>query len=120
MSWEREFHHVDLDRSEHVISLVDRSVSTVAGEPTRYVIQIQLGDGEFDYSVGKHKLRISLGGGITVNSDGTYQGEDGQVFDPREIEKTMIGRLNNYHAALRTAAKRHGAPEYKGPGKAGK
>ena len=47
MAWEREHHHIDLDRSEHKISLVDKSVLTTDGKPTRYLIHLLLGAPEF-------------------------------------------------------------------------
>jgi hypothetical protein len=117
MAWEREYHHINLDASEHVISLIEKGVVTRKGEPARYLIHIILGSDSFEYALTKKSMTIKLGGPLTIHPDGTLQGEDGTVFDPREIERKMIDRLNTHHAALRTYAKKHGVPEYKGPPK---
>ena len=114
MAWEREHHHIDLDRSEHKISLVDKSVLTTDGKPTRYLIHLLLGAPEFEYKVGHNTVRISLGGGLKVQPDGTLKDADGNVFDPRAFEKEMVGRLNAHHTALRAYGRKHNAPELKG------
>lgn len=117
MSWEREHHHMNLAEDEHLIRLVDRTVTTQKGEPMRYLIQIKIGEGPFEYAVGKHKIRVKLGGDFTVEEDGTIHDSEGTVFDPKDFEKTMIAKLNAHHRKLRAYAKKHGAPEYKGPPK---
>ena len=117
MAWEREYHHLNLDAGEHVISLIERNVMSRKGEPARYLIHIVLGSDSFEYALQRKSLTIKLGGPLSIQPDGTLKGEDGTVFDPREIEQKMIARLNAHHAALRTYAKKHGVPEYKGPKK---
>jgi hypothetical protein len=115
MAWEREFHHVDLDKSQHLISLVDRGVPNIKGEPTRYLIQVEIGNGGFDYVVGKRKVHIMLGGDFTVDAYGTIHDSAGAVFDIKDFEMTMLRKLTEHHRNLRAYAKKHGAPEYKGP-----
>jgi hypothetical protein len=115
MAWEREYHHINLDASEHVISLIERGVVTRTGEPSRHLIQIKLGGERFEHFVGANSLKIHLGGAMQVQPDGTLKDQDGQVFDVLAFEKEMIDRLNQHHTAMRAFAKRHGAPEYKGP-----
>jgi hypothetical protein len=125
MAWEREYHHIDLDESQHTIGLVDRSVTTMAGQPARYLIHIKMGDGPLEYQVGTgvgadgkiqpRSVRVHLGGDLVVQKDGTLKDSEGNVFDPRDFEQKMIEKLNAHHAALRTYARKHGAPEYKGP-----
>jgi hypothetical protein len=114
MAWEREYHHMNLDESEHFISLADKTVTTQSGQPTRYLIQVKMGAGPFEYMVGHNSLRIHLGGDLIVQPDGTLQDAAGAVFDPRAFEQEMIKKLTAHHAALRTYARKHGAPEYKG------
>jgi hypothetical protein len=115
MSWEREHHHINLDASEHVISLIERGVVSRTGEPSRHLIQIKLGGPEFEYFIGANSVKIHLGGAMKVQPDGTLQDQNGQAFDPQAFEKQMIDRLNQHHTAMRAYAKKHAAPEYKGP-----
>jgi hypothetical protein len=121
MSWEREFHHINLDESEHVIGLIERSVPTLTGDPSRYLIHIKMGEGPFEYQAGNgigpdgkvqhNSIRIHLGGDLIVQPDGTLKDSEGTTFDPRDFEKQMIAKLNAHHAALRAYGKKHGAPE---------
>ena len=115
MAWEREHHHVNLDESEHFISLVEKNVTTQGGQPTRYLIQIKMGTGPFEYHVGHNTLRLHLGGDLIVQPDGTLKDAEGNQFDPVAFTNHMIGKLNEHHAALRTYAAKHGVPHYKGP-----
>ncbi len=115
--WEREYHHLNLDEGEHTIGLIERGVQGRNG-PARYLIQIQMGDSAFDViQGGKHKVTVQLGAGLTIQEDGTLAGPDGETFDPAAFEKEMIERLNAYHGRLRTYARKHAVPEYKGPKK---
>lgn len=118
MSWEREYHHINLHESEHVISLIERSVVDRKGEPSRYLIHIKMGGEPFEHFVGLNSIKIHLGNDLTPQPDGTLKSSTtGEVFDPRAFEKEMIDRLNQHHAAMRAYGKKHGAPEYKGPKK---
>jgi hypothetical protein len=115
MGWEREHHHINLDASEHVISLIERGVVTRKGEPSRWLIQIKIGSPETTVELGSNSVKIKLGGPLTVQSDGTLMAADGTVWDPKAIEREWIDKLNQHHGALRAYGKKHGAPEYKGP-----
>lgn len=116
MSWEREHHHINLDESEHVISLIERGVITRNGEPARYLIHIKMGGEHFEHLVGANWVKIHLGADLTPQPNGLLKSlTTGQVFDPKAFEAQMIEQLNRHHAAMRAYAKKHGAPEYKGP-----
>lgn len=125
MAWEREYHHIDLDESQHTIGLVDRSVTTVGGQPSRYTIHVKMGEGPFEYHVGTgvgadgqvnpRSVRIHLGGHLIVQPDGTLKDVEGNVFDVLDFERKMVAKLDAHHAGMRTYGKRHGVPEYKGP-----
>jgi hypothetical protein len=118
MTWEREYHHINLDEGEHRIGLIERSVQNVMGEPTRYVIQIQMGSGAFEYIVGRnaeqhHVIHVKLGGDFTIKPDGSIEDSEGNVFDPRDFEKKMTLELNKHHELLRAYGRKHNAPEFK-------
>lgn len=113
MAWERESHHMNLVEGEHLIRLVDKSAVDHTGQPHRYLIQIRMGEGPFEHKVGHNTVRIKLGGDLTVDENGALTDISGNVFDPREFEKTMIARLNAHSNKLRAYAKKHGAPELK-------
>lgn len=115
MAWEREYHHIDLDTGEHVISLIERSVTTQKGEPARWLIQIKMSGEKFEHIVGKNKLTLHIGNGMEVQPDGTLKAFDGSTFDPRAFELSMIAQLNKHHTNLRAYGRKHGAPDYKGP-----
>lgn len=116
MSWEREFHHINLDEGEYRIGLVERNVQNRHGEPARHLIQIQMGSGAFEYQAGNNSVRIKLGGDFTIKPDGSLQDAEGHIFDPRDFESRLIAELNNHHAMLRAFARKQGAPELKPKG----
>ena len=117
MSWEREYHHMNLDEGEHRIGLIERGVATRSGQPARFTIQIQMGAGAFEYHVGANTVRIKLGGDFALDANGTVMDSSGNEFDPKTFEKEMVKRLNEHHALLDTYARKHGVPRYTGPKK---
>ena len=114
MAWEREYHHINLDEAEHRIVLINRAASTIAAQPTRYVIQIQMGAPEFSYTIGHNELKIKLGGDFAISPDGTLKDKEGNVFDPRDFEKKLTAALDVHHELLRAYGRKHGTPEMKG------
>lgn len=113
MGWEREYHHISLDEGEHVIGLVERGVLDRKSEPTRYLIQIKLGHQPFGLTVGHHTVQIKLGGDLSMQADGTLRDSEGNIFDPKQIERDLIEKLNAHHEAMRTYARIHRVPELK-------
>ena len=113
MSWEREYHHMNLDEGEHRIGLIDRAVTARNGQPARYTIQIHMGSGAFEHKVGANTMRIKLGGDFTLDENSTLVDTSGNEFDPRAFEKKMIAELNSHHAKLRAYARKHNVPELK-------
>jgi hypothetical protein len=113
MAWEREYHHLNLDEATHEIGLIERSVQTRDGQPSRYQLQFVLGGTEFETTFGASSLRVSLGGELSIQEDGTLKDSSGNVFDPKAFEREMINRLNDHHAKLRRYAQKHGILEFK-------
>lgn len=109
MAWEREYHHVDISTSEHMIGLVNRSIETRDGQPVRHLIQIQLGGESFELEVGHHRVRIRLGGGFTPDENGQLVDEGGNVFDPMAIEEQIRKALDAQHEKHRRYAHFHRA-----------
>lgn len=110
MGWEREYHHLDLVEEHHVIGLINRDAKDSHGAPKRYSIQILIGDEKFEHRLGKSSLQIKLGGALTVQPDGTLKDDEGNVIDPKAIEREMIARLDAHHAKMLAYARKHGVP----------
>jgi hypothetical protein len=113
MSWEREYHHMNLDAGMHKVGLIERGVHTESGQPARLELHFWMGTGAFEYHVGPNTVRIKLGGDFSIEPDGTLKDSAGNVFDPREFERHLLERLNHHHAALRAYARKHNVPEFK-------
>lgn len=113
MSWEREYHHINLDEGEYRIGLVEKSVQNRHGEPSRFLIQIYLGSETAEHKVGHQSVQVRLGGDLRVKADGSIQDAKGKTFDPREFEKAIIAQLGQHHANMRLFARKHNVPELK-------
>ncbi len=113
MAWEREYHHLNLDEATHEIGLIERSVQTRDGQPSRHQLQFILGSDHFAVTVGRNVVQVHLGGGLMIQPDGTVKDEAGSSFDPKAFEREMINKLNHHHGKLRAYMQKHGVPEFK-------
>ncbi len=90
MAWEKEYEHVDMADMEHVVGLIDRSVTDDAGHPKRMLLQVPL---------DKH---------LHVNERMELTAPNGTTVDVQQMVKQKIRELETVHTRARNYAKQKG------------
>jgi|GEM_PF-5250766 len=90
MAWEKEYENVDMAAMEHVVGLIDRSVTDVNGEPKRFLIQVPLDE---------H---------LTLDDTHQLKAPSGKAVSVQSLVKQKIQELETVHARARGYAKQQG------------